>query len=164
MGNITTLLVDFTNFFGVPLKNAYNIVYGIIDKFSPKTAFEMNNALYSYSQSYIERMQNDALSKGHFKDGKLYLSENITLYKTGSLSNALINEIATLKNKGFNAIPKNALTSYFDENDNEIELTDLEKQTFVGYYNEVDDVATNLIRSAKYNALTDEEKAELLKK
>ena len=164
MGNITTLLVDFTNFFGVPLKNAYNIVYGIIDKFSPKTAFEMNNALYSYSQSYIERMQNDTLSKGHFKDGKLYLSENITLYKTGSLSNALINEIATLKNKGFNAIPKNALTSYFDENDNEIELTDLEKQTFVGYYNEVDDVATNLIRSAKYNALTDEEKAELLKK
>ena len=159
-----TLIRDLAQFYGLPVTNFFNITNGVIEKFSPEVAFNMNNFLYGYSQSYIEKTQNDSLEKGYFKTGKLYLNQNITLFKTGELNSAIINELATLKNKGFNAIPKNYMTSYTDENGNEILLTDLEMNTFKNYYNEVNDEALNLIRSSEYKKLDDEGKAKALKK
>ena len=159
-----TLIRDLAQFYGLPVTNFFNITNGVIEKFSPEVAFNMNNFLYGYSQSYIEKTQNDSLKKGYFKTGKLYLNQNITLFKTGELNSAIINELATLKNKGFNAIPKNYMTSYTDENGNEILLTDLEMNTFRSYYNEVNDEALTLIRSSAYKNLEDEDKAKVLKK
>lgn len=159
-----TLIRDLAQFYGLPVTNFFNITNGVIEKFSPEVAFNMNNFLYGYSQSYIEKTQNDSLEKGYFKTGKLYLNQNITLFKTGELNSAIINELATLKNKGFNAIPKNYMTSYTDENGNEILLTDLEMNTFRSYYNEVNDEALILIRSSAYKTLDDEDKAKVLKK
>ena len=41
-----TLIRDLAQFYGLPVTNFFNITNGVIEKFSPEVAFNMNNFLY----------------------------------------------------------------------------------------------------------------------
>jgi hypothetical protein len=110
-------------------------------------------------QQYKEatKVGRDYQAKGYFE----------TLMKTNKVSvysDKVQKEIINLTKDGYNAMPKNFMTSYIDENGNEVNLTDDQIKMFRTAYNESNKAIEALMNVTEYKTLTQEEKAKQIKK
>lgn len=147
---------------GLPLKNLYNLIMGTYKNVSPN-GYELDAIIKGYSDTYLMSLYRDAITNGKTNQayGNLQL---VYTHKTGLTSKQVLNEVNSLFINGYNAIPKNCLTSYNDEKGNTISLTATQTDYFMKYYSQSNKEVSGLISLSDYKSLNNESKAKLIKK
>ena len=143
---------------GLPTRNAYNVVYGLIKRFSPETAYKIDDSFYK--QAYrsdltraIERGDEDMIST----IAGLMLNENIG----GIEDEAARVELDRLLCAEFDVIPRGvADTITYDEV--EYSLTAAEKKEFKKIYSVANEALAELVGLSQYRSASDEVKAKAI--
>lgn len=131
--------------FGLPLKNAYDLVYAAVNMVSPLTAKKMQQTLWGYSYTY--------------EDAPTLYIEN----RVGQLSSEGKSEIVSLTDSGYSALPTAVPTQYTDEDGNAVKISWSKQQEMKRYYSRANAMLTKLVKSSDYGYLSDEEKAQAIK-
>jgi hypothetical protein len=150
-------------FTGIPFKNIYNIVMGVWKNTDP-SGHEWDAIIKGYSDSYILQQYKEATKVGRDYQAKGYFDLLMKTNKVSVYSDKVQNEIISFSKDDYNAMPKNFMQKYTDENDIEIYLTDDQIKMFRTAYNESNKDVEGLLNVTEYKTLTQEEKAKLVKK
>lgn len=161
--SITSSLKDISfsvgQLFGLPTRNVYNTLYGITKRFSPETAYKIDNILYKPSfkadlQKAIENDDDDMISV----IAGLMLDENI-----GGMNDADARHTMTdLIGKGYDILPRSVgdTITYDDET---YELTNRQKNQFKKVYNASNEAVANMVKLAQFKEASDDVKAKAIK-
>lgn len=146
---------------GLPLKGAYQLIYGITKAFDPETAIKMGNVVYGISDSSNVRSLNTAVKNGDDKQGVAYL-DVVFENKVSKASDEVIEEFYSLYKNGNVALPKANMESYTDENGEVISLTDAQKTTFRNTYSKANSMVDKLIKNTVYSQLNELQKGKAI--
>lgn len=147
---------------GIPLKNLYNLMMGIYKNVSPD-GYKIDSIIKGYSDTYIMSQYREAVAAGRTNQAKGNL-ELVYTHKTGVASDKVLNEVNKLYSEGYNALPKNCLTSYTDEDGFTVPLTPTQSDTFIKYYSTSNEEVSNLMNISDYQTLDSESKAKMIRK
>lgn len=143
---------------GLPTRNAYNVVYGLTKRFSPSTAYKIDDAFYN--QSYRADLMR-AIEKGDDKMiatiAGLMLNENIGGIEDPKSRQELDRLIST----GFDVIPR-ATASSITYDGEEYVLGASEKKDFEKIYTVANEVLADLVKMSKYQSASDDVKASAI--
>lgn len=158
---IAILLGDST---GIPVETLYQYIYGMVNAFSPETAYEMKNVLYGTSNQSATKTLNNYVENGN--SGKAYQMVSIIMdkYKMDGASDRTKQEITNLYMSGYNAMPKSYMTEYTNENGESVSLNESQITQFKQIYSQSDKAVRDLMQVTDYSSYTQEEKANLIKK
>lgn len=149
----------FGQIFGVPVRNVYNLVYGLTKRFSPEAAYQIDSSFYKKNyQSDLYK----AVEKG---DEKMVSHIMSLLYneRIGTdVSVSVHNELFDLAKKGYKVLPKSA-PSKITVDGEEYELTESELSALRNKYSASHSALEKLFASVKYSSLSDEKQAEAVK-
>jgi hypothetical protein len=148
--------------YGIPLKNLYNLMMGIYKNVSPE-GYKIDSIIKGYSDTYIMTQYREAVAAGRTNQAKGNL-ELVYTHKTGVASDRVLNEVNKLYSEGYNALPKNCLTSYTDEDGFTVPLTPTQSDTFIKYYSTSNEEVSNLVNISDYQTLDSESKAKMIRK
>lgn len=160
MLNLTHLLGMLT---GIPTKNLYNIAMGIW-KNVDGSGYQADAIIKGFSDSYMASQFRLAIESNNNKMASGYLDTLLSLYKVGSTNEALQNEMMSLYGDGFNALPKNFMTSYTNEQGKTTELTENQILAFRSVYDNSNKDADGLLSINEYKLATQENKAKSMSK
>lgn len=142
--------------FGIPTRNVYNIFYGLTKRFSPTTAYEIDNVFYNknYSSDLQKAIDNDdedmiATITGLMLDEKVGAIESVTLKR----------ELNSLVSKGYKVLPR-SIGNTITYNGEEIPLTSRQKEQFKKIYSEANSELASLVEGKAYRSATEEVKAK----
>lgn len=155
-------IIFLGNATGIPVKNIYNLMIGIYKNASPD-GYKVDAILKGYSENYIMSQYCEAVEAGRTNEAKGSLKLVYT-HKTGTASEKVFDEINKLYKEGYNALPRNCLTSYTDEKGHTIPLTEAQSDNFMKYYSESNKEVENLLSISNYQNLDSESKAKMIKK
>lgn len=147
---------------GMPLKTAYDLIYGITKTFNPETAIKMNNVLYNVSATTTAKNFYKAAEDGNDKEALSYL-KYVTQERVGSTTDRVNNELYRLYQKDENALPRSYMVSYTDANGKEITLNELQRSNFKKTYSKANNLVDKLIKSSYYTSLDDSQKSYAVK-
>lgn len=140
---------------GLPTRNAYNVVYGLIKRVNPSAAYSIDDMFYK--QSYradlaraIEKGDDDMIAT----IAGLMLDENIG----GIEDSKSRQELDRLISAGFDVIPRGVADSITYDGE-EYVLGASEKQEFKKIYYVANEVLADLVKMQKYKSASDEVKA-----
>lgn len=146
-------------FTGIPARNIYNMLYGLTKRFSPQTAYKVDEWFYAknyendlarYVREGDDRMTNMLLS--------LAVNE-----KTGSaLSATAHTELHRLITAGYKILPRE-IGKTITVDGNEYEMSEEEREMVRAAYASVTDKLDTLFRNRAYTLLSDEEKEEAIR-
>ncbi|MBQ8178314.1 MAG: hypothetical protein IJ033_03880 [Clostridia bacterium] len=144
---------------GLPVRNLYNTVYGLINRFDSATAYKIDNVFYN--KSYSSDL-NKALEEGNERlvatISGIMLNENI-----GDIADeASRNELNRLVLGGYNVIPS-AIKDNVSINGEETALTNKQKKEFNKVYSIAHEALASLIKQPLYDNASDETKAKAIK-
>ena len=162
-GALVDIFTTLGQLTGIPLKNLYNLVMGVW-KNVDGSGYSAEALLKGYSDTYIRKAYKEQLDKGQMKQANAYLELLMSSYKVGNNDSEVNSEISRLMKVGYNAIPKNFMTSYEDEEQNEVKLSSEQQNEFVLYYGKATEDIKKILNSESYKSLDDEYKAKVIKK
>lgn len=148
---------------GIPFKNIYNLVFGVWKNIDA-SGYSVDAYLRGYSDSYILQQYKTSVEVGRTNQANGYLDILLKNNKVSTTSTRVQQELMSFTKDGYNAMPKNFMTSYIDENGNEVNLTDDQIKMFRTAYNESNKAIEALMNVTEYKTLTQEEKAKQIKK
>ncbi len=148
---------------GIPFKNIYNLVMGVW-KNVDGSGYSAEAIVKGYSDTYIRKAYKEQLDNGQMKQANAYLELLMKNYKVGNNDETVNNELNRLMKQGYNALPKNFMTSYEVEENVEKSLTDDQRNEFVSYYGAATEEIKKVIDNSSYKSLDDEYKAKVIKK
>jgi hypothetical protein len=155
---LRSFLYSVGQFTGLPTRNLYNDIYGLISQFSPSTAYEMNS-LFAGTAKY----KADALKA--YADGQKDLAKTIMSIGIGDklkgISNTVLNEIVRLELNEINATPK-AVGSSITYDGVTYNLTGGQQTQFNRIHSGAVAVAEKMLISKEYIALDDEGKSKAI--
>lgn len=144
--------------FGIPTRNVYNIFYGLTKKFSPTTAYEIDNAFYNknYSADLQKAIDNDdedmiATIAGLMLDEKVGAIESTTAKK----------ELNSLVAAGYKVLPR-SIGNSITYNGEEIALTSRQREQFKSVYSEANSQLASLVEGKAYRSASEEVKAKAI--
>lgn len=144
--------------FGIPTRNVYNIFYGLTKKFSPTTAYEIDNVFYNknYSSDLQKAIDNDDEEMISTIMG-LMLDE-----KVGSIDSTTVrNELNNLISKGYKVLPR-SIGNSITYNGEEIALTTHQREQFKSIYSEANNALASLVEGKSYRSASEEVKAKAI--
>ena len=162
-GALVDLFTTLGQLTGIPIKNLYNIVMGVWKNIDG-SGYSAEAIFKGYSDTYIRKAYKEQLDKGQMKQANAYLELLMKTYKVGNYDDEVNSELNRLMKQGYNALPKNMMTSYEVEEDVEKKLTDGQRNEFVSYYGLATEEIKKLINDSSYKSLDDEYKAKIIKK
>ena len=144
---------------GLPVRNLYNTIYGLINRFDSATAYKIDNVFYS--KSYSSDL-NKALEEGNERlvatISGIMLNENI-----GDITDeASRKELNRLVLGGYNVIPS-AIKDSVSINGEETALTNKQKKEFNNIYSIAHEALASLVKQPLYDNASDETKAKAIK-
>lgn len=154
--NAKDLLFTGGQILGLPTRNIYNIGYGLIKRFSPSTAYKIDDMFYN--QNY-----RTDLNKAIEKDDDemiativgIMLDDNI-----GGITNSSVRkELDKLVKAGYNVIPKSVGNSVTYEGE-EHALSSKQVKEFNAIYSTANEALASLVTLSQYTSATDEVKAK----
>lgn len=151
------IILGTSQMFGIPTKNFEGYVMGIIDKFSPATAYKYYNLFYN--QTYNKDLKKAVENKDD-KMAKVIL-ESMIKDKGINANTVISNELFRLYKKGYNNLPK-AVNNKITFESKEYLLSGYQFNMFKNIYNNSTAVITSLINSQQYKQLDDEEKSKAI--
>ncbi len=158
-------MVDMVSrLFGIPVKNAYELVYGIVKTFDPKTAAEMKDFFYGTSKQSLAKLIKTYEAKNDFSTSSKLVQRSYLLYKTGEIDHDVAVELSKLEAQGLNPIARSVPEYTQNEDGEKITLTEDQRADFSKAYSEANRQVEKLIKSARYKRLDKEVKAKEIKK
>lgn len=144
---------------GLPTRNVYNIIYGLMKRISPSTAYEWDNNLYNknYSTDLQKAISND-------DDEMLATIVGLMLdEKVGGIDNSFAREeMDRLVKGGYQVIPK-SIGSTISYEGEEVEITSKQRERFKKVYGEANKALASLVNNKSYASASDEVKAKAVR-
>lgn len=150
---------------GLPTKNIYDIVYGVVGWFSPETAYKCKNLFYQDSAGNATEAFKKTIEKGNTKQAVTILQTSFINNKTGvAPTQNVLEEITRLYSLGYENIQPKNVSDTMEINGETYQLKAKQKDTFKASYVKANNIMQNIMRTANYKKLTDEQKASLIKR
>lgn len=159
MKNIKNLSYAIGQLFGIPVRNVYNVITGLINRVSPEMGYKINDAFYkqSYSKDLKRAIKYEDEEMIATIAG-LIMDENI-----GSFENsATRKEINRLIGAEYDVLPQ-SVPSSVTINEEAITLTGSQKNTFKEVYSKSISAVDKLVASKGYRIAGDDAKAKAVK-
>ena len=144
---------------GLPTRNLYNVVYGLIKRFSSESAYKIDEMFYqkNYQIDLEKALEDEDDDMASFLFGLLYND------RTGTGASATVhNELYDLYSKGLKVLPRTTPNTITYDG-TEYTLTAEEKNAFSTSMRIVNAMLERLFSNTVYKTLTDEQKAEAIK-
>ena len=157
--NIKNMSYAIGQLFGIPVRNVYNVFYGLTKRVSPETAYKIDDVFYkqSYNSDLKKAIKNNDEEMIATIAG-LIMDENIGAFENGSTRN----EVNRLLSAGFNVLPQTVGNS-MTINEVQYTLTGPQKENFKKVYSQSITAVDKLVSSNGYKIATDEAKAKAIK-
>lgn len=141
---------------GLPVRNVYNVLYGLTKRFNPEAAYKIDNVFYekNYKNDFYKAIENEDVEMASFILSLLY-NERMGV----DMSEAVHNELYSLSAKGYKVLPKSAPKSITVEGA-EYELNEAQQAAVRGSYSASQASLEKLFTKEKYKKLSEEMKAE----
>lgn len=141
---------------GLPTRNIYNTMYGLIKRFSPSAAYEIDSLFYGANTGDLTK----AIEKGDEKLANT-VTQQLLADKGIDTSESVAKVFADLYAKGY-SLPKGVPES-FTYNDEEYTLNARQSGVLLDSYATASEKAEGLVNSEDFAKLSDDEKANALK-
>ena len=141
---------------GLPVRNVYNVLYGLTKRFNPEVAYKIDNVFYekNYKNDFYKAIEEEDAEMASFILSLLY-NERMGV----DMSEAVHNELYSLSAKGYKVLPKSAPKSITVEGA-EYELNEAQQAAVRGSYSASQASLEKLFAKEKYKKLSEEMKAE----
>ena len=141
---------------GIPTRNLYNQIYGLIKRVSPSAAYDINSIFYGASTKDLDK----AIQKGDTALSTT-IAEQLLSDKGIDASREVASAFSDLYSKGY-SMPK-GIPESITYNEEEISLNAKQQGIVIDAYSEAANKAEGLINSADWASLSDDAKANALK-
>lgn len=141
---------------GLPTRNLYNQIYGLIKRVSPSAAYDINSMFYGASTKDLDK----AIQKGDTALSTT-IAEQLLSDKGIDASKEVASVFSDLYSKGY-SMPK-GIPESITYNEEEISLNAKQQGIVIDAYSEAANKAEGLINSADWASLSDDAKANALK-
>lgn len=141
--------------FGVPVRNVYNVFFGLTKRFNPEAAYVIDNAFYekNYQNELYKAIEEDDAEMTSFIMS-LLLGERMN----ENVDEAVFNELLILSKNGQKVIPR-SVPSSITIDEVEYPLSAAEQAAIKDIYATSEKSLKALFAKSKYNTLSDEQKA-----
>lgn len=141
---------------GIPTRNLYNQIYGLIKRVSPSAAYDINSMFYGASTKDLDK----AIEKGDTALSAT-IANQLLADKGIETSRQVASVFSDLYSKGY-SMPK-GIPESITYNEEEIPLNAKQQGIVIDAYSEAANKAEGLINSADWASLSDDAKANALK-
>lgn len=143
---------------GVPVRNVYNVLYGLTKRFNPEAAYVIDSALYekNYQNELYKAIEDDDAEMTSFIMS-LLLGERLN----DNVDEAVFEELLILSKNGQKVIPRSIPSSITIEGV-EYPISAAEQTAIKNIYTTSEKSLKTLFAKSKYNSLSDEQKAEAI--
>ena len=157
--NIKNMSYAIGQLFGIPVRNVYNVFYGLTKRVSPESAYKIDDVFYkqSYNSDLKKAIKNNDEEMIATIAG-LIMDENIGAFENGSTRN----EVNRLLSAGFDVLPQTVGNS-MTINEVQYTLAGPQKENFKKVYSQSITAVDKLVSSNGYKIATDEAKAKAIK-
>lgn len=144
--------------FGIPVRNVYNVFFGLTKRFNPEAAYVIDNAFYekNYQNELYKAIEEDDAEMTSFIMS-LLLGERMN----ENVDEAVFNELLILSKNGQKVIP-GSVPSSITIDEVEYPLSAAEQAAIKDIYATSERSLKALFAKSKYNTLSDEQKAEAI--
>lgn len=154
------LLYSLGQLTGIPTRNIYNVFYGLTKRFSPTTAYQIDE--WFHAKNYVTDL-NKAIESDD-TDMIAMLTSMIFGERMGNttMSDAVRNKFVDLYSKGYSVLPR-SIGDTITYGGVEIPLTDQEYNRFRAIYAQSMKYLEKMVNSGTFNALSEEMQAKAIK-
>ena len=140
---------------GLPVRNVYNVFYGLTKRFSPETAYKIDNAFYkkNFQTELYKAIEEEDDRKTSFIM-ELLLGERIS----GEVDEAVFSELLSLSKEGQKVLPK-TMPKTVTVDGEEYVLSDEEREILRDVYSGSEDSLKKLFTTSSYKALSSDDRA-----
>lgn len=157
--NIKNMLYAAGQIFGIPVRNVYNLTYGLTKRISPSTAYKVDTMFYN--KNYSSDLKK-AIASGD-DDMIATIVELMTDERIGGINDSTVSkELNSLVTKGYDVIPR-SVGSKITYDGEEIALTSGQREQFKKVYSVANKAVASLVKLSQYESATDEVKAKAIK-
>ncbi len=155
---VRNLAYSVGQIFGIPVRNVYNVFFGLTKRFNPEAAYVIDNAFYekNYQNELYKAIEEDDAEMTSFIMS-LLLGERMN----ENVDEAVFNELLILSKNGQKVIPR-SVPSKITIDEVEYPLSAAEQAAIKDIYATSERSLKALFAKSKYNTLSDEQKAEAI--
>lgn len=156
--NVRNVLYAAGQLFGIPVRNIYNVGYGLINRFSPSTAYKIDDMFYNknYRSDLNKAIETDDDEMIATIVGVM-LDENI-----GAItSSAARKELDKLTKAGYDVIPR-AVSETISYDGEEMALTGRQVSQFKEVYSTAHEAVASLVSLSQYHSATEDVQAKAI--
>ena len=152
---VRNLAYSVGQMFGIPVRNVYNVFFGLTKRFNPEAAYVIDNAFYekNYQNELYKAIEEDDAEMTSFIMS-LLLGERMN----ENVDEAVFNELLILSKNGQKVIPR-SVPSKITIDEVEYPLSAAEQAAIKDIYATSEKSLKALFAKSKYNTLSDEQKA-----
>ncbi len=156
--NARNLSYSVGQMFGIPVRNVYNVIYGLTKRISSTASYKWDGAFKS--QNYRNDLKK-AMEKGDENLTNMLLSLVLEDSVDSTLSNEARDKIYSLYKNGYSVLPR-AIGTSITYNNEKIELGDYE-ESFMSDYTQANKYLEKLVVSPQFKTLSEEEQTKTIK-
>lgn len=156
--NIRNVIYSIGQLFGIPVRNIYNVGYGLINRFSPSTAYKIDDMFYNknYRSDLNKAIETDDDEMIATIVGVM-LDENI-----GEITNSSARkELDKLTKAGYDVIPR-AVSETISYDGEEMALTGRQVSQFKEVYSTAHEAVASLVSLSQYHSATEDVQAKAI--
>lgn len=156
--NVRNVLYAAGQLFGIPVRNIYNVGYGLINRFNPSTAYKIDDMFYNknYRSDLNKAIETDDDEMIATIVGVM-LDENI-----GAItSSAARKELDKLTKAGYDVIPR-AVSETITYDGEEMTLTGRQVEQFNEVYSTAHEAVASLVSLSQYYSATEDVRAKAI--
>lgn len=156
--NLRNVIYAAGQLFGIPVRNIYNVGYGLINRFSPSTAYKIDDMFYNknYRSDLNKAIESDDDAMIETIVGVM-LDENI-----GEVtSSAARKELDKLTKAGYDVIPR-AVSKTITYDGEEMALTGTQVAQFKSVYSTAHEAVASLVSLSQYYSATEDVQAKAI--
>lgn len=156
--NIRNIIYAAGQLFGIPVRNIYNVGYGLINRFSPSTAYKIDDMFYNKNyRSDLNKAIEEDDDKMIATIVGVMLDENI-----GAItSSAARKELDKLTKAGYDVIPR-AVSETITYDGEEMALTGRQVSQFNEVYSTAHEAVASLVSLSQYHSATEDVQAKAI--
>lgn len=160
MGLVKKLSLSVSTMLGIPTRNVYNQLYGIIKRFDPSAAYQMNSIFYSTS-NYSKDL-NSAMEKGDTDLANTIMGLMLKEKGITKLSDKVTDKMRDLYEKGYNVLPRTIGDSVTIDGE-EYTLSAQQQKKIKSVYDDANAKVEKLINGQGFNSLDSKVQAKAIK-
>ena len=145
--------------FGFPVRNIYNVLYGLTKRISPATAYKIDNTFYN--KSYISDL-NTAIENDDAEMIATIMSILLNERIGREISDKVIERLNHLYSLGYSVLPRTVGTS-LTYNGESFAITSAQRESFKKIYSQANKYIESMITDRSFSKLTEEQQAKAIK-